>query len=117
MQTSPGLYPFRTMHPILKDWLQNLGCLVPLGFLGLCMAFITHWVSTETGPARIVIVWQARILEGQYFDKVTMAAFILPALIGAWLVYVSFRRFLTRLGVYDRPTNAGFKRPNEKIYR
>ncbi len=112
---SPSLYLFRTMHPILKDWLQNLGCLIPLGFFGFGMAFIMHWVSTETGPARIIIIWQARMLQGQYYPRITMIACLLPTVLCAWLVYVSCRRILTRLGAYDRPTNAGFKKPNGNV--
>lgn len=98
------------MHPILKDWLQNLGCLIPLGFLGFCMAFVLHWVSTETGPARIIITWQVKVLQGQYSPKITMIVFLLPTLLCAWLVYVICRKTLTRLGVYNRPENAGFKK-------
>ena len=112
MQAFPDLYSFATMHPILKDWLQNLGCLLPLGFFGFCMAFITHWVNTETGPARLIISWQARILEGQYFEKLTLITFLVPTLFCAWLVYVSCRRVLTKMGAYERPANAGFKQPN-----
>lgn len=103
------------MHPILKDWLQNLGCLIPLGFFSFCMALITHWVNTETGPARIVIIWQARFLDGEYSSRLTMIACLVPTLLGVWLVYHGCRRVLTRIGVYDRPTNAGFKRPNGNI--
>ena len=104
------------MHPVLKDWLQNLGCLLPLGFLGFCMAVIVHWVSTETGPARFVITWQARILEGQYSPKITMAIFLVPALVLVWLITMGCRRVLTKLGVYDRPTtNAGFERPKSSL--
>lgn len=104
------------MHPILKDWLQNLGCLLPLGFFGFCMAFIVHWVTTETGPARWIITFQAKFLEGQYSAKLTMAIFTLPALLGAWLTFKVCRRVLTRLGAYDRPTNnAGFERPNSTL--
>ncbi|NEQ55258.1 MAG: hypothetical protein F6K11_34910 [Leptolyngbya sp. SIO3F4] len=101
------------MHPVLKDWLQNLGCLLPLSFLGFCTAIIAHWVTTETGPARFIITLQAKLLEGQHSPKLTMAIFMVPALCLAWLMAISCRRFLTRLGAYDRPTtNAGFKRPN-----
>ncbi|MBT9316021.1 hypothetical protein [Leptothoe spongobia] len=101
------------MNPVLKDWLQNLGCLLPLGFFGFCTAFIIHWVTTETGPARFIITWQAKFLEGQYSPKLTMAIFMVPTLLIAWLIAMSCRRVLKRLGVYDRPTtNAGFKRPN-----
>lgn len=77
------------------------------------MAFIVHWVATETGPARIIIVLQAKFLEGQYFPKLTMAIFLLPTLLCVWSLYMGCRRILTRMGVYERPThNAGFKRPN-----
>ena len=98
------------MHPILKDWLQNLGCLVPLSFFGFCMALVLHWVNTETGPARALIIWQAQFLNGQHFPRLTMLVFVVPTVLGAWLVYLGCRRVLTRLGAYDRPTtNAGFK--------
>lgn len=101
------------MHPVLKDWLQNLGCLLPLGFFSFCTALIAHWVTTETGPARPVITLQAKILEGQHSPKLTMVIFMVPALILAWLMAKSCRRVLTRLGAYERPkTNAGFEQPN-----
>lgn len=104
------------MHPILKDWLQNLGCLLPIGFFGFCMAFIVHWVATETGPARVLIIWQAKLLEGQHSPRLTMAFFLLPTILGAWLLSIGCRRVLTRMGAYDRPTNnAGFKGPNGHI--
>ena len=101
------------MHPVLKDWLQNLGCLLPLGFLGFSMALIMHWVTTETGPARLIIIWQARFLEGQYFPRLTLVIFTVPTLLAAWLLAKSCRRILAKLGVYERPsTNAGFKNSN-----
>lgn len=101
------------MHPILKDWLQNFGCFLPLGFFGFCMAIIVHWVSTETGPARILIILQAKILEGEHSSSFTIAIFAIPALIGAWLLSKAWRRIFSRFGVYDRPTtNVGFEQPN-----
>lgn len=104
------------MHPIVKDWLQNLGCLLPIGFFSFFMAITVHWVATETGPARMLIIWQARLLEGQHSPRLTMAVFLLLAVLGSWLFFVGCRRVLTRLGVYDRPAdNAGFKRPNGHI--
>ncbi|ESA35129.1 hypothetical protein N836_13485 [Leptolyngbya sp. Heron Island J] len=103
------------MHPILKDWLQNLGCLIPLGFFSFCMALIMHWVATETGPARMLIIWQARFLNGEYSSRFTMIAFVVPTLLCVWLVYIGCRRVLTRMGAYDRPTNAGFKGPNGNL--
>ena len=112
MQTVYELYRVQTMHPILKDWLQNLGCLLPLGFFSFCVALIAHWVATETGPARALIVWQAKFLDGQHFPRFTMAVFIVPAIVGAWLVFISCRRVLRRLGAYEKPANAGFKGPN-----
>lgn len=57
-------------------------------------------------------MWQARFLQGQYFPRLTMAAFLLPTLLCAWIVYISCRRVLTRMGAYDRPENAGFKKNN-----
>lgn len=105
------------MHPILKDWLQNLGCLLPIGFFGFCIAIVVHWVATETGPARALIIWQARLLEGHYSLRLTMAVFLLLALLGAWLLFIGCRRVLTRLGVYDRPANnAGFQRRDSVRY-
>lgn len=104
------------MHPVLKDWLQNLGCFLPLGFFGFCMAVIVHWVSTETGPARAIIIWQAKILEGQHSPRVTIAIFLIPALLGAWLISIACRRFFTKLGVYERPTtNVGFEKSNGQM--
>lgn len=101
------------MNPILKDWLQNLGCLLPLGFLGFCMALTGHWVSSETGPARVLISWQAHFWNGRHSSHLTTAMFLLPTFLGAWLVFVGCRRVLTGIGVYDRPPdNVGFKRPN-----
>lgn len=104
------------MHPVLKDWLQNLGCLLPLGFFSFCMALISHWVTTETGPARAVIILQARFLEGEYSRRLTLAIFLVPAFLCAWLFFIGCRRILTRLGAYERPTkNAGFKHPNGNV--
>ncbi|NEP63222.1 MAG: hypothetical protein F6K31_41005 [Symploca sp. SIO2G7] len=101
------------MHPVLKDWLQNFGCLLPLGFFGFCMALIGRWITTETGPARAVIILQARLLKGQYSSRLTLVIFLVPTLLCAWLVFIGCRRILTRLGVYERPTtNAGFEHPN-----
>ncbi|MEO0434307.1 MAG: hypothetical protein AAF151_21695 [Cyanobacteria bacterium J06656_5] len=104
------------MNPILKDWLQNLGCLLPLGFFGFCMALIGHWVSTETGPARALITWQAQFWNGQHFPRLTTAIFLVPTCLGAWLLFLACRRVLARAGVYDRPsTNVGFqKHPSER---
>ncbi|MGD1857274.1 MAG: hypothetical protein ACFB2W_23820 [Leptolyngbyaceae cyanobacterium] len=77
------------------------------------MALIAHWVTTETGPARLVITWQARILEGQHYSRLTTIIFLVPALLLAWLVSRGCRRVLTRLGAYDRPSaNAGFNHHN-----
>lgn len=104
------------MHPILKDWLQNLGCFLPLAFFGFCMAIITHWVTTETGPARALIIWQAKVLEGQHSTELTIAIFLIPAGLGAWLIASSCRRFFTKLGVYERPTsNVGFEKTNGQM--
>ncbi|WP_215616499.1 hypothetical protein [Leptothoe kymatousa] len=77
------------------------------------MAVIVHWVSTETGPARILIILQSKILEGEHSANLTIAIFVIPALVGAWLISKAWRRFFRRFGVYDRPTtNVGFEQPN-----
>ncbi|MEM6255363.1 MAG: hypothetical protein AAF821_20810 [Cyanobacteria bacterium P01_D01_bin.156] len=76
------------------------------------MAVIIHWVSTETGPARSIIIWQAKVLEGQYSPRLTFIIFMIPTVIGAWLIAATCRHFFKKLGVYERPkSNVGFEGP------
>ncbi|NEP54363.1 MAG: hypothetical protein F6K65_38470 [Moorea sp. SIO3C2] len=90
-----------TMPPVLKDWLENLGCLLPLGFFGFCIAFVLHWVNTETGPARMLIIWQARLWNGQYFSTVTTVALFVPIVLGTWLISAMLRCGLKKFGIYS----------------
>ncbi len=80
------------------------------------MAVIVHWVSTETGPARVIIIWQSKMLEGQHSPRITLAIFLIPVVLGTWAIAATCRHFFKKLGVYDRPTtNVGFEKPNGQM--